>query len=172
LAITAQPKYALRAIIARSVMLDTVPLPETVTQSTLCPIFLHDGLGWRLPDVPPLRYHVAGIVFARERSGGEGAPTAWATLPPGTTAVGHSVNCAPWQENDPAAEAKGPYVCSLPGIIVPKGQVTNFSLTLRADDVVTHAKGGVQLLWGARTRPTPTGPLSIRTAATTPPSSP
>ncbi|MEV4453681.1 MULTISPECIES: hypothetical protein [Streptomyces] len=31
---------------------------------------------------------------------------------------------------------------------MPKGQVTDFSLTVRVDDVVTHAKGGVQLVWG------------------------
>jgi hypothetical protein len=83
-----------------------------------------------------------------DRSGGEGVPTAWVTLPPGTTAVGHSANCAPWQENNPTAEAKGPYVCSLPSFIVPKGQATDFALTLRVDDVVAHAKGSVQLVWG------------------------
>lgn len=97
-----------------------------------------------------LAFHLTanGPATLYDRSGGEGVPTAWVTLPPGTTAVGHSANCAPWQENNPTAEAKGPYVCTLPGIIVPKGQVTNFSLTVRVDDVVTHAKGGVQLVWG------------------------
>ncbi|MFJ6838731.1 hypothetical protein [Streptomyces sp. NPDC091209] len=83
-----------------------------------------------------------------DRSGGDGVPVAWVTLPPGTTAVGHSANCGPWQQNNPTAEAKGPYVCSLPGIIVPKGQVTHFALTLRIDDVITQAKGAVQLVWG------------------------
>ncbi|MER6570784.1 hypothetical protein ABT288_32510 [Streptomyces sp. NPDC001093] len=83
-----------------------------------------------------------------DRSGGEGVPTVWVTLPPGTTAVGHSANCAPWQENNPTAQAHGPYVCGTSGIVLPKGQVTDFSLTLRVDEVTTHAKGGVQLVWG------------------------
>ncbi|MEU9476021.1 hypothetical protein [Streptomyces sp. NPDC048191] len=83
-----------------------------------------------------------------DRSGGEGVPTVWVTLPTGTTAVGHSANCRPWQDNNPTAAAHGPYVCDPPGFVLPKGQMTDFSLTLRADDVVTHAKGGVQLVWG------------------------
>ncbi|MGW1745076.1 hypothetical protein ACWCRD_05545 [Streptomyces sp. NPDC002092] len=97
-----------------------------------------------------LGFHLAanGPATLYDRSGGEGVPTAWVTLPPGTTAVGHSANCAPWQENNPTAKAKGPYVCRLPGIVVPKGQVTAFAVTLRVDDVVPHAAGSVQLVWG------------------------
>jgi hypothetical protein len=72
----------------------------------------------------------------------------WVTLPPGTTAVGHSANCAPWQEQNPTAKAHGPYVCRPSAIVLPKGQVTNFSLTLRVDAVATHAKGRVQVVWG------------------------
>ncbi|MGW2648860.1 hypothetical protein ACWC2T_29050 [Streptomyces sp. NPDC001393] len=83
-----------------------------------------------------------------DRSGGEGVPTAWVTPPSGTTVVGHSANCRPWQDNNATAKDHGPYVCGPPGIVLPKGQVTDFSLTLRVDDVVTHAKGGVQLVWG------------------------
>ncbi|MFF4799900.1 hypothetical protein ACFY1U_16015 [Streptomyces sp. NPDC001351] len=97
-----------------------------------------------------LGFHLTanGPATLYDRSGGDGLPTAWVTLPPGTTAVGHSANCAPWQENNPTAKAKGPYVCTLPGYVVPKGQVTAFALTLRVDDVVTHAAGSVQLVWG------------------------
>lgn len=55
-----------------------------------------------------LAFHLRanGPATLYDRSGGEGVPTAWVTLPPGTTAVGHSANCAPWQENNPTAEAK------------------------------------------------------------------
>ncbi|MGW3206079.1 hypothetical protein [Streptomyces sp. NPDC001135] len=83
-----------------------------------------------------------------DRSGGEGVPSVWVTLPTGTTAVGHSANCAPWQENNPTAEAHGPYVCGPSGLVLPKGTVTGFTLTLRVDKVVTRAKGGVQVVWG------------------------
>ncbi|MGW2422992.1 hypothetical protein ACWC0C_27725 [Streptomyces sp. NPDC001709] len=83
-----------------------------------------------------------------DRSGGEGVPTVWVTLPPGTTAVGRSANCHPWQSDNPTAEAHGPYVCHPSGFVLPKGQITDFTLTLRVDKVVTHAKGGVQLVWG------------------------
>ncbi|AOR36507.1 hypothetical protein BFF78_40480 [Streptomyces fodineus] len=57
-----------------------------------------------------------------DRSGGEGVPTVWVTLPPGTTAVGHSANCGPWQDHNPTAEAHGPYVCAPSGIVLPKGR--------------------------------------------------
>ncbi|MFF7356152.1 MULTISPECIES: hypothetical protein [Streptomyces] len=83
-----------------------------------------------------------------DRSGGDGVPTVWVTLPAGTTAVGHSADCAPWQENNPTAEAHGPYVCGLSSIVLTKGKTARFSLTLRVDEVVAHAKGGVQLVWG------------------------
>ncbi|ANP50723.1 hypothetical protein AVL59_14780 [Streptomyces griseochromogenes] len=98
----------------------------------------------------PLAFHQTanGPATLYDRSGGEGLPTVWVTLPPGTTAVGHSANCSPWQENNPTAEAKGPYVCGLPSYVVPKGQVTNFTLTLRVDQMVRQAKGKVQLVWG------------------------
>ncbi|MEU6218475.1 hypothetical protein ABZ845_13285 [Streptomyces sp. NPDC047022] len=72
----------------------------------------------------------------------------WVTLPPGTTAVGHSADCAPWQQDNPTAQAHGPYVCDPSGIVLTKGQVTKFTLTVRVDEVVTHAKGGAQLVWG------------------------
>ncbi|MGW1054618.1 hypothetical protein ACWDBD_34155 [Streptomyces sp. NPDC001118] len=83
-----------------------------------------------------------------DRSGGDGVPTVWVTLPAGTTAVGHSANCSPWQLHNPTAEAHGPYICFPPGIELPKGQVTKFSLTVRVDQSVPHAKGSVQLVWG------------------------
>ncbi|MFJ9904403.1 hypothetical protein ACIRVK_16155 [Streptomyces sp. NPDC101152] len=97
-----------------------------------------------------LRFHLAanGPATLYDRSGGDGVPTAWVTLPPGTTVVGHSADCDPWQEDNPTAAAKGPYVCHLPGYLVPRGQVADFSLTLRVDDVITHAAGSVQLNWG------------------------
>ncbi|MFE8947279.1 hypothetical protein [Streptomyces sp. NPDC007856] len=97
-----------------------------------------------------LAFHLSagGPATLYDRSGGEGVPTVWVTFPPGTTAVGHSANCAPWQDHNPTAQAHGPYVCRPPGIVLPKGQVTDFSLTLRVDEVTTHAKGGVQLVWG------------------------
>ncbi|MEV5876285.1 hypothetical protein AB0L75_19040 [Streptomyces sp. NPDC052101] len=94
------------------------------------------------------RLSANGPAILYDRSGGEGVPTVWVTPPAGTTVVGHSANCGPWQEHNSTAAAHGPYVCGPPGIELSKGQVTDFSLTLRADEVVTHAKGSVQLVWG------------------------
>ncbi|KUM99539.1 hypothetical protein AQI95_38045 [Streptomyces yokosukanensis] len=94
------------------------------------------------------RLSAHGPATLYDRSGGEGVPAVWVTLPSGTTAVGHSANCAPWQLDNPTAQAHGPYVCGPPGIELPKGQVTDFTLTLRVDEVVPKAEGGVQLVWG------------------------
>ncbi|MER6026142.1 hypothetical protein [Streptomyces sp. NPDC001851] len=94
------------------------------------------------------RLSANGPATLYDRSGGEGVPAVWVTLPTGTTAVGHSANCSPWQLDNPAAEAHGPYVCGPSGFVLPKGNVTGFTLTLRVDKVVTRAKGSVQVVWG------------------------
>lgn len=47
--------------------------------------------------------------------------------------------------------AHGPYACS-GGHLVPAGQVTSFSLTLRVDPVGAGAAGTVTLDWGDPSR--------------------
>jgi hypothetical protein len=83
-----------------------------------------------------------------DRSGGEGLPTVWVTLPPGTTAVGHSANCYPSQSDNPDVAAHGPYACGPSSLELPKGKVTTFTLTLRVDELIPHAQGGVNVIWG------------------------
>ncbi|OLZ68882.1 hypothetical protein AV521_18935 [Streptomyces sp. IMTB 2501] len=92
------------------------------------------------------RLSVNGPATLFDRSDGDGVPTVWVTLPTGTTAVGHSANCSPWQLHNPTAAAHAPYICFPPGIELPKGQVTELSLTVRVDQPVAPAKGGVLLV--------------------------
>lgn len=68
------------------------------------------------------------------------------TLPPGTTAVGSSANCSPSIVDDPAVKAHGPYSCS-GSYLVPKSQEYTFTITLRVDTVIAHAKGKVAMDW-------------------------
>jgi hypothetical protein len=82
------------------------------------------------------------------------------TLPPGTTAVGSSANCFPSTANDPAVQAHGPYSCS-GSYLVPNSQEYTFTITLRVDTVIPHAKGKVAMDWS----PNPTWRPAFDTVA-------
>ena len=69
------------------------------------------------------------------------------TPPPGTTVVGSSANCQPSQYGNPDVTAHGPYSCHA-SYLVPAGQVTSFSLTLRVDSLIPGATGTVAMDWG------------------------
>jgi hypothetical protein len=73
--------------------------------------------------------------------GGDGVGVT-VTPPPGTTVMGSSANCWPSQSDNPEVTAHGPYACSA-GYLIPAGQVTSFSLTLRVDSVVAGATGTI-----------------------------
>ncbi|MBY8876285.1 hypothetical protein [Actinacidiphila acidipaludis] len=78
--------------------------------------------------------------------GGDGIGVS-VTPPPGTTIVGSSANCQPSQSDNPQVTAHGPYACN-GGYLVPAGQATSFSLTLRVDSVVAGATGTAAMDWG------------------------
>jgi hypothetical protein len=68
------------------------------------------------------------------------------TIPPGTTVVGSSANCWPSVSSDPTVAAHGPYSCAA-SYLVPNGQVSTFTITVRMDKVIAHAKGSVAMDW-------------------------
>lgn len=66
-------------------------------------------------------------------------------VPPGTSLVSSSANCE--QGGSPA------YNCSNRSIVSPAGDVTDFSLTLRVDQVIPGARGSVSMGWGPAGQP-------------------
>jgi hypothetical protein len=66
-------------------------------------------------------------------------------LPPGTSPVSSSANCE--------QEGTTTYSCSDHSIVSPAGEVTDFSLTLRVDQVIPGAQGSVSMVWGPGGQP-------------------
>lgn len=65
-------------------------------------------------------------------------------LPPGTSPVGSSANCR---------QESGGYTCSNQSIVSTAGTVTNFSLTVRVDQVIPGAQGSISMDWGPAGQP-------------------
>ncbi|MEU6341521.1 hypothetical protein ABZ883_11310 [Streptomyces sp. NPDC046977] len=79
-------------------------------------------------------------------------------LPPGTSPVGSSANCRP---------QGGGYFCSSQSIVSRAGTVTDFSVTVRVDQVIPGAQGSVSMAWGPSGQPAFDTNTSNDTAALT-----
>lgn len=73
--------------------------------------------------------------------GGEATPGLMVTPPPGTTVVGSSHGCAPFDSSKP----QGPYFCQAGAFGQASGTTETFSLTLRVDKVIAGATGSVRV---------------------------
>ncbi|WP_143031631.1 hypothetical protein [Actinacidiphila guanduensis] len=80
------------------------------------------------------------------------------TLPPGTSPVGSSANCR---------QQGGGYSCSDQTIVSSAGAVTDFSVTVRVDQVIPGAQGSVSMNWGPAGQPAFDTNTSNDTAALT-----